>query len=89
VNLAAAGDALNLLLDSIDVYPATMVQDSAQTLFSATGITARDKAMAAFVIANTYFKLNDRTRGCDWVRQASRLAPSDPSYARFVQTQCL
>ncbi|HTI05053.1 MAG TPA: serine/threonine-protein kinase [Gemmatimonadales bacterium] len=87
-NLAAAGDALNDLLDSIDVYPTSKVRDSALALFNAPGITSRDKAMAAFVTGNTYFKGGDRTQGCDWVRRASTTDPTTPTYSRFVNEQC-
>src|SRR5439155_4323351 len=66
-DLAAAGHALNQLLDSIDTYPTSMVRDSARALFDARGIAANDKAFAAFVVGNTYFKAGDRSQGCSWV----------------------
>jgi hypothetical protein len=88
IDLTGAGDALNQLLDSIDTYPTSMVRDSARALYDAAGITANDKALAAFVIANTYFKAADRPQGCSWVQRASTLNPSSSAYSRFVREQC-
>lgn len=87
-NILRAGDALNQLLDSIDSYPTSVVRDSARALYDATGIAANDKAFAAFVIGNTYFKSGDRPQGCSWVQRASTLNPSSSAYSRFVQEQC-
>jgi len=87
-NLAGAGDALNQLLDSIDSYPTSLVRDSARALYEARGIAANDKAFAAFVVGNTYFKAGDRPQGCSWVQRASTLNPSSAAYSRFVQEQC-
>jgi len=87
-NLAGAAAALNELLDSIDSYPTTMVRDSARGLYDAAGIGATDKAFAAFVIGNTYFKAADRSQGCSWVQRASTLNPASSAYSRFVQEQC-
>ncbi len=87
-NLAGAAAALNELLDSIDSYPATMVRDSARGLYDAAGIGATDKAFAAFVIGNTYFKAGDRPQGCRWVQTASSINPSSSAYSQFVREQC-
>ena len=87
-NLAAAGGALDELMDSIEAYPNKLVRDSATGLFNAPGIPGRDKAMAAFVIGNTYFQMKDRTTGCDWVRRASTIDTSRAMYANFLSTQC-
>jgi len=85
VILARIGAALDSLLDQVDGNPA-MVRDSAQVFFNAPGISAKDKAMAAFVIANTY--PSDKTRACDWYRRAAGLDPNDPTYTQVAQTQC-
>ena len=86
-NLAAAGSALNELMDSIDAYPNKMVRDSATALFNAPGVSAKDSAMAAFVIANTYFQMQDRAQGCNWVRRASTIDPGSHVYSN-IQAQC-
>jgi len=87
-NLAGALAALTELLDSIDSYPNKMVRDSASALYNAPGISASDKAMAAFVIGNTYFQLKDRAQGCSWVRRARSIYPLSSVYSTFVQAQC-
>jgi serine/threonine-protein kinase len=87
-NLARAEDALNDLMDSLDVYPNKMIRDSATALFNARGISARNRAMAAFVIGNTYFQVQNRTTGCDWVRRASTIDPSRTMFSTFISAQC-
>lgn len=88
INLALAGEALNELLDSIDSYRTSMVRDSARVLFDAPGIATNDKAFAAFVIGNTFFKARDRSQGCSWVQRASSINPSSSVYSGFVREQC-
>jgi predicted Ser/Thr protein kinase len=88
INLSRVGGALNELLDSIDSYPAKMVRDSARVLYDAARTTPTQKAMAAFVIANSYFKDADRPQGCGWMRTASSLNAASSVYARLVQEQC-
>jgi serine/threonine protein kinase len=87
-NLALAGNALNELLDSIDSYQTSMVRDSARALFDAPGIATNDKAFAAFVIGNTFFKAGDRSQGCGWIQRASSINPSSSVYSGFVREQC-
>jgi len=88
LNLAAADAALTELLDSIESYPNKKVRDSATAFFNAPGISARDQAMAAFVIANTYFQMKERNTGCEWVRRASSIDPSRSMYATLLTNQC-
>jgi len=75
-------------MDSIDVYPNKMIRDSASALFNLAGLTVRDKAMAAFVIGNTYFQMKNRTTGCDWVRRASTIDSSRAMFSTFIADQC-
>jgi serine/threonine protein kinase len=88
VDLALAGEALNELLDSIDSYPTALVRDSARVLFDAPGIATNDKAFAAFVMGNTFFKERDRSQGCGWIQRASAINPSSSVYSGFVREQC-
>jgi len=87
-NLAGAGAALTELLDSIDSYSNKMVRDSASAFYNAPGISKSDKAMAAFVIGNTYFQLQDRAQGCSWIRRAGSIDPSSSVYSTLVRAQC-
>ena len=87
-DLGGSGKALTELMDSIDVFPNKMVRDSATALFNAAGIAPKDRAMAAFVIGNTFFQMRDRTQGCDWVRRASTIDTVSTVYPRFIRAQC-
>ena len=44
--------------------------------------------MAAFVIANAYWKLGNRPQGCTWIRRAQTLDPATPTFNTVAQTQC-
>jgi len=79
---------LTELLDSIDTYSNKMVRDSASAFYNAPGISKSDKAMAAFVIGNTYFQHKDRAQGCSWVRRAGSIDSSSSVYSTFVRAQC-
>jgi serine/threonine protein kinase len=89
IDVARARGLLDVLVDSLEPRNALMVRDSAQDIFDAPGITPKDKAYAAFVVGNAYFQppLQDRKRGCAWVRTATELDPEHPSYARILE-QC-
>jgi len=87
VNVAVAGPLLDSLLDVVDSRTA-MVLDSATHIFNAPGLSVKDKAMAAFVIANAHWSNKDRSGGCRWVRTATDLDPSVQTYATMAQTQC-
>jgi hypothetical protein len=61
-----------------------MVLDSAMHIFNAPGIASSDKAYAAFVVGNAYFQQFNRRRGCDWVRTATVLSPTDTTYPKIL-----
>ncbi len=90
IDVARARDLLDtLLLSRLQPRTAAMVRDSAMHIFNAAGIADSDKAYAAFVVGNAYFQppLQDRRRGCTWVKTATELNPANPSYARIL-AQC-
>jgi len=83
-----AGAALDALQDMIDAQPLA-ARDSALKFYNAVNVSAVDKATAAFVIANTYWKRErDRQRGCDWIGRAMALDARTQTYATLHQTQC-
>jgi hypothetical protein len=86
VDPARAADALDLLQDEVDRDP-LRARDSALVLYNATAVSNTDKAMAAFIIANTYWKAGDRPTGCQWITRARGLDPAMPTYAT-VAGQC-
>jgi hypothetical protein len=87
VDPAKASDALDALTELVDREPA-VARDSATVLYEAEAVAKTDKAMAAFVIANAYWKLGNRPQGCTWIRRAQTLDPATPTFATVAQTQC-
>jgi hypothetical protein len=93
VDVTKAGDILdNLFLERLSATTASMVRDSALRFYRAPGISAKDKAYAAFVVGQSYFRLTDdtlknRASGCEWIRTAVDLAPADHTYLG-VRAQC-
>ena len=87
VDPAKAADALDALTDLVDRDPAG-ARDSATVLYEAPAVANTDKAMAAFVIANAYWKLGNRPQGCTWIRRAQTLDPATPTFNTVAQTQC-
>ncbi|HEV8398765.1 MAG TPA: serine/threonine-protein kinase [Gemmatimonadales bacterium] len=87
VNAARAAEALDSLNEIVDARP-QFARDSAMVLYNAATVTATDKAMAAFVIANTWWKQGDRPQGCQWITRAKTLDPATPTYTTIAQGQC-
>ena len=88
VDPARARDALDdLFLERLSRVTASAVRESAVVFFNAPGIRQADKAYAAFVIGNSYFQEEDRLRGCDWIRAARDLEPTNPTYGQLM-SQC-
>ena len=87
VDPAKAADALDALTDLVDRDP-TSARDSATVLYNDDQVAKTDKAMAAFVIANAYWKLGNRPQGCTWIRRAQSLDPATPTFGTVAQTQC-
>src|SRR6266702_781871 len=85
IDVTRARDVLDdLLLNKLDPRSAAMVLDSAMHIFNAPGIASSDKAYAAFVVGNAYFQQFNRRRGCDWVRTATVLSPTDTTYPKIL-----
>ncbi len=85
IDVARARDVLDdLLLNKLDPRNATMVRDSAMHIFNAPGIASSDKAYAAFVVGNAYFQQFNRRQGCEWVRTATELSPTDTTYPKIL-----
>src|SRR5258705_11622197 len=86
IDLTKAHDALdNLFLEQLSKATAAMVRDSALRFYGAPGISTADKAYAAFVVGQAYFRLTadtlkNRASGCEWIRTAVDLAPDDNTY---------
>jgi hypothetical protein len=77
----------NMLLYQLAPKTAPWIRDSAADLFSAPGISPRDKAYAAFVYGMALVQMNDRAHGCEWIRKAAMMEPADTNYQKIV-AQC-
>jgi eukaryotic-like serine/threonine-protein kinase len=89
INVARARDALDeLFLEKLDSLTALMVRDSALALYTAAGMSEKDRGYAAFVVGQAYFQLKKRADGCRYVRTASSIDPGDRTYATLVTEQC-
>jgi len=85
IDVARAQELLDTLyLDRLIPKTARMVGDSALHIFYAPGITTSDKAYAALVYGIALVQMNDRERGCEWVRKARDLNPTDTTYAKIL-----
>ena len=88
ISPARAGDSLNALLDHIDDLSGAMLRDASLDIFNTSGVTAKDKAMAAYLVATAYSKLSDQPKMCDWARRAVTLDASSRAYAALQQSAC-
>jgi len=89
IDPAKAGALLNGWFDRIDDLSGALLRDSAQAVFDTPGVAAKDRALAAYLVANAYAKLDQRSQGCDWARRAATLDGGVRSYPALVQSLCL
>jgi serine/threonine-protein kinase len=83
-----AGDSLNTLFDRIDQLSGTMLRDAALDIFNTDGVTNKDKALAAYLAANGWAKLDDSSNTCAWARRAENLDRSSRAYVALRQSTC-
>lgn len=89
-----AGAALDALFDAIadtGLRPAAtlrMARDSAQRLFEAPEVATDDRAFAAYVVANAFAALDDRSGACDWARRARRMNADVSAYGALERALC-
>ncbi|MDP3910991.1 MAG: serine/threonine-protein kinase [Gemmatimonadales bacterium] len=85
---ATATDSLDALFDTIDDLSGGMLRDAALDIYNAAGMSDQNRAMAAYLTANGFAKLDDRTRTCDWAQRAVALAPQSQPYRALRQEAC-
>ncbi|HEY3279016.1 MAG TPA: serine/threonine-protein kinase [Gemmatimonadales bacterium] len=88
IDPARASDSLDVLLDKVDDLSGAMLRDAALDIYNATGVSSKNKAMAAYLVATGFAKLSDQGRTCDWARAAVRLDAASRSYPALVQSAC-
>ena len=86
ISLDGADDHLvDLMLRLEDPAPnLPAIRDTATAYYNAVGITATNKALAAFVTAQAIGLSGDRLTALDWARRARDLEPSNRSYQTMV-----
>jgi eukaryotic-like serine/threonine-protein kinase len=88
IDPARAGDSLNTLFDKIDDLSGGMLRDAALDIYNATGVSSKDKAMAAYLVATGFSKLSDQAKTCEWAGRAATLEPSSRPYSALKQSTC-
>ncbi|HXQ27876.1 MAG TPA: serine/threonine-protein kinase [Gemmatimonadales bacterium] len=83
-----ASALLNGWFDRIDDMDGATLRDSAKAIYNLGGVATPDRALAAYLVANAYAKLEDRGHGCEWARHAASLDPATRSYPALVQSLC-
>ncbi len=74
-------------VDSMDSMKPTALRDSARRVFNTPGVEPKDRALAAYLVATAYAKLENRDQSCVWARRAASLA-NERSYGRLTQDVC-
>ncbi len=92
VDAANASDQLFDLFERITAGNASSVtlfaaSDTALAYFESNTVTTSDRALAAYVIANAYVEMRDRSQALTWARRAVRLEPNNASYQAMVRAQ--
>jgi hypothetical protein len=88
IDPARAGDSLNTLFEKIDDMSGGMLRDAALDIFNAAGVSTKDKAMAAYLVATGFSKLSDQSQTCAWARRAVSLESSSRPYNALQQSTC-
>jgi eukaryotic-like serine/threonine-protein kinase len=93
IDVAQANDRLGELFDAVAESSATdgtrrMARDSAKKFFDARGIAVADKAFAAYVLANAFDGLGDRSTGCRWAQQANQIETGNQAYQLMERSLC-
>jgi len=86
VDSARAFDALDALFTHFqDSTIATdLARDSVSRIYNGTRVAPKDRAYAAYILANVYARLNDRRTATQWARKAAQLDPGSNAYAQLV-----
>jgi hypothetical protein len=88
IDPARAGDSLNTLFDRIDDVRGAILRDAALDIYNASGVSEKDKAMAAYLVANGFSKLNDQPKTCEWAGKAVTHDGAARAYQALRQSTC-
>jgi hypothetical protein len=85
---ARMADSLDGLFDRIDDLSGAALRDAARDLYNTPGVSDQNQAMAAYLVATGFSKLDDLPRTCEWARRAVALAPATAAYSALRQNTC-
>ena len=85
---ARAADSLNSLVDQLDSLSGTALRNAALEIYYTIGVSDKDKALAAYLAANGYAKMDDVSSTCTWARRAVTLDRASRAYAALQQSTC-
>lgn len=58
------------------------IRDTAQAYWNLDGVAAQQRAMAAYIIGNTYVATGEQAQIVPWLQRAVSLDPSGPGYRK-------
>jgi hypothetical protein len=88
IDPARAADSLNRLVDQLDSLGGTALRNAAVEIYYTIGVSDKDKALAAYLAANGYAKMDEVSSTCTWARRAVTLDRSSRAYAALQQSTC-
>jgi hypothetical protein len=86
-NARRVGDSLNVLLDRIDTIKGPALRNAAIAIYFTNGVSDKDRALAAYLVANGFAKMDSTANTCTWARRAVSLDPVSRAYAA-LQKSC-
>jgi eukaryotic-like serine/threonine-protein kinase len=86
LNARRAGDSLNMLFDRIDAISGPTLRNAAIEIYFTDGVSDKNKAMAAYLAAQAFAKMDRTDSTCTWARRAVSLDATSSAYAALQQS---
>src|SRR5881394_2260106 len=86
LNARRAGDSLNVLLDRLDAITGPALRNAASEIYFTDGVSDKNKALAAYLVAYGFGKMDSTANTCTWARRAVSLDSSSRAYAALQQS---
>jgi len=86
LNARRAGDSLNVLFDRLDAITGPALRNAASEIYFTDGVSDKNKALAAYLVASGFGKMDSTANTCTWARRAVSLDPSSRAYAALQQS---
>jgi eukaryotic-like serine/threonine-protein kinase len=86
LNDRRAGDSLNTLFERLDAINGPTLRNAAIEIYFTDGVSDRNKALAAYLAAQGFAKMDSTASTCTWARRAVSLDTTSRAYAALQQT---